>query len=125
MSGQLTICFSSPASPPASAPPAPPEAQNAPCERAAPALVPASTLPPPAVGTAELPALCLSAGYEMYRDETRTVIRRPGEARWGATVRTGPTTHRFVGGGPDPGALRSLAAREAGRAPAGTGRTCA
>lgn len=124
MSGQLTICFSSPASPPAPAPPVLPAEETAPCDRADPAQVPASTLPPPAAGNAELPALCISAGYEMYRDEARTVIRRPGEARWGATVRTGRTTHRFVGAGPDPAALWSLAAREADRAPAGAGRTC-
>ncbi|HEX8244775.1 MAG TPA: hypothetical protein VF541_14810, partial [Longimicrobium sp.] len=66
---------------------------------------------------AGLPEMRVAAGYEMYRDETRTVIRKPGEARWAATVRTGPTTHRFVAAGEDPAALWSLA----GRAAAGDG----
>lgn len=123
MSGQLTICFTPLTASSVPVPPVP-AAGPSPRERVDPGPVPASTLAPPVVGTTELPALCRSAGYEMYRDETRTVIRRPGEPRWGATVRTGPTTHRFVGAGPDPAALWSLAAREAGRAPAGNGHTC-
>lgn len=123
MSGQLTICFSSPESPGAPAPtaPVPPQPEIPPPERDGPSEAPAPALPLPAGRDAELPALRLFAGYEMYRDGSRTVIRKPGEARWGATVRTGPTTHRFVGAGPDPAALWSLAAREAARAPASPG----
>jgi hypothetical protein len=52
-----------------------------------------------------LPALRLLAGYELYRDATRTVLRVPGEERWSATIRTGPTSHRFVAAGPDPETL--------------------
>ena len=123
MSGQLTISFSSPESPDAPAPaaPLPPQPEMAACEREGPSEAPAPALRLPAGGDAELPALRIFAGYEMYRDDSRTVIRKPGEARWGATIRTGPTTHRFVGAGPDPAALWSLAAREAARAPAGAG----
>ncbi len=85
--------------------------------------VPDRALSTPSSRSAGLPALRVFAGYEMYRDETRTLIRKPGEARWGATVRPGPTTHRFVGGGTDPDALWSLAVREAARAPAGAERS--
>jgi hypothetical protein len=56
-----------------------------------------------------LPAMQYQAGYEMYRDGQRTLIRRPGESRWGATVRIGPTSHRFVGAGEDPAVLWVLA----------------
>jgi hypothetical protein len=114
MSGQLTICFSADVGAPAGATPT----ATAPGEEEAgfgapSADVPARALPSPLPrpDSVELPALDLSAGYEMYRDATRTVIRKPGEARWGATLRTGPTTHRFVGAGTDPGALWALAAR--------------
>ncbi|MDB4952212.1 MAG: hypothetical protein JWM27_4861 [Gemmatimonadetes bacterium] len=58
-----------------------------------------------APGSDGLPALRLLAGYEVYRDATRTVLRVPGEARWAATIRTGPTSHRFVAAGADPAAL--------------------
>lgn len=124
MEGQLTICFSAPASSPAAV--APTAAETADDRGAAPG----GASPPRAAGgalsrepqaDAGLPTLRVFAGYEMYRDASRTVIRKPGEARWGATVRTGPTTHRFVGAGSDPAALWSLAAREAARTPANLG----
>ncbi|HEU4455446.1 MAG TPA: hypothetical protein VFR81_20455 [Longimicrobium sp.] len=123
MEGQLTICFSAAATSPAPTAPAATETAD---ERgdhrprkpvAGPGNAPSRETP----GDAGLPALRVFAGYEMYRDASRTVIRKPGEARWGATVRTGPTTHRFVGAGPDPAALWSLAAREAARASANPG----
>lgn len=125
MEGQLTICFSAPATSPAATAPAVAETADRRGEASG-----GGASPPQAVGDAlsreapadaGLPALRVFAGYEMYRDDSRTVLRKPGEARWGATVRTGPTTHRFVGAGPDPAALWSLAAREAARAPAGAG----
>lgn len=75
--------------------------------------LPVAAAAPPASEVPALPRLQLTAGYEMYRDETRTVIRKPGEPRWGATVRTGPTSHRFVAAGEDPAALWSLAGRAA------------
>ena len=123
MEGQLTICFSAPATSPAATVPGVAETRD-------PGASGGSASPPRAAGDAlsvkapadaGLPALRIFAGYELYRDDCRTVIRKPGEARWGATVRTGPTTHRFVGAGPDPAALWSLAAREAARAPANPG----
>jgi hypothetical protein len=67
-------------------------------------MVPPSAPPPPRREMG-LPTMRLFAGYEMYRDECRTVIRKPGEMRWTAAIRTGPTTHRFVGAGPDPAVL--------------------
>lgn len=123
MEGQLTICFSAPATSPAATAPTVAETahEEAPGGGASPPRAAGDALPREAAADAGLPALRFFAGYEMYRDESRTVIRKPGEARWGATVRTGPTTHRFVGAGPDPAALWSLAAREAARAPAGAG----
>lgn len=87
--------------------------------------VPSGTAPhPPVVGpdrgaapaSGDLPALRLLAGYEIYRDATRTVLRIPGEERWVATIRTGPTSHRFVAAGVDPAALWR-AAGQAGPAP--------
>lgn len=125
MEGQLTICFSAPPTSPAAT--VPTVAETADDRGEAPS---GGAIPPQAVGDAlsrrapadaELPALRVFAGYEMYSDDSRTVIRKPGEARWGATVRTGPTTHRFVGAGPDPAALWCLAAREAARASANPG----
>jgi hypothetical protein len=125
MEGQLTICFSAPAASPAAIAPRVAETRDRGAfgEGASPRRAAGGALTREAPADTGLPALRLHAGYEMYRDETRTVIRRPGEARWGATVRTGPTTHRFVGAGPDPAALWSLAAREAARGPAGPGLT--
>lgn len=124
MDGQLTLCFSGPDPSPDATAPGVAETQDRGSS--------GGSSRPPRVGAGGaptrnapadtgLPALRLHAGYELYRDSTRTVIRRPGEARWGATVRTGPTTHRFVGAGPDPAALWSLAAREAARGPAEPG----
>ena len=129
MEGQLTICFSAPATSPAATAPTVAETADgrgaAPGGGASPAQAAGDALPREAPADAGLPALRVFAGYEMYRDDSRTVIRKPGEVRWGATVRTGPTTHRFVGAGSDPAALWSLAAREAARAPAGAGLACA
>lgn len=125
MSEQLTICFSSPASSPAaatSAAPVPGDAEVAPRKSERRVQVPDRALSPPSPRSAGLPTLRVSAGYEMYRDDTRTVIRKPGEARWGATVRTGSTTHRFVGAGADPAALWTLAGREAARSGVGAER---
>lgn len=125
MEGQLTICFSAPATSPAATAPTVAETADdrseAPGGDASPPRAAGDALSLKAPADAGLPALRIFAGYEMYRDEFRTVIRKPGEARWGAAVRTGPTTHRCVGAGPDPAALWSLAAREAARAPAGAG----
>lgn len=124
MQGQLTICFSAAATSPAATAPTVAETAD---ERREPSAGNASlhgagdALSLKAAADAGLPALRVFAGYEMYRDDSRTVIRKLGEARWGATVRTGPITHRFVGAGPDPAALWSLAAREAARAPANSG----
>ncbi|HEU4455390.1 MAG TPA: hypothetical protein VFR81_20175 [Longimicrobium sp.] len=125
MEGQLTICFSAPATSPAATAPTVAETADRRGEAfgggASPPQAAGDALSLKAPADAGLPALRIFAGYEMYRDESRTVIRKPGEARWGATVRTGPTTHRFVDAGPDPAALWSLAAREAARAPASAG----
>lgn len=125
MEGQLTICFSAPATSPSATAPGVAETRDRTAfgDGASPPRAAVGALSREAPADTGLPALRLHAGYEMYRDETRTVIRRPGEARWGATVRTGPTTHRFVGAGPDPAALWCLAAREAARGPAGPGPT--
>lgn len=126
MEGQLTICFSASATSPAATAPTlaktPDDRGEAPGGGASPPRTAGDALSRDASADAGLPTLRLLAGYEMYRDETRTVIRKPGEPQWGATVRTGPTTHRFVGTGTDPGALWSLAGREAARAAAGTER---
>jgi hypothetical protein len=123
-----------PEPPPAALPvPAPPASQpvREPVRPASPAAAATAAAPPPPslregprpeLDPERLPELARFAGYEMYRDPERTVIRKPGERRWAATVRTGPTSHRFVGAGEDPGALWALAwaeihpAREA-RAP--------
>jgi hypothetical protein len=123
MEGQLTICFSAPATSPAPTAPAATETADGRGDHRPrePVPGPDDALSREAPADAGLPALRIFAGYEMYRDDSRTVIRKPGEARWGATVRTGPTTHRFVGAGPDPAALWSLAAREVARAPADRG----
>jgi hypothetical protein len=116
MSGQLTICFSKPesAAAPALATPNTPQPRMETREQEGRGEVPPDGLPLPQRRETGLPAMRLFAGYEMYRDECRTVIRKPGEIRWSATTRTGPTTHRFVGAGPDPAALWRLAAGTAG-----------
>lgn len=115
MSGQLTICFSKPDSPTAApAPPDAPQPGTAAREQGGRGEVTPYALPLPPQRETGLPAMRLFAGYEMYRDECRTVIRKPGETRWSATTRTGPTTHRFVGAGADPAALWRLAAGTAG-----------
>jgi len=122
MEGQLTICFAAPATSPAATAPTIGETaddrREAPGDGANPPRAAGDALSRGVPADAGLPALRIFAGYEMYRDHSRTVIRKPGEARWGATVRTGPTTHRFVGAGPDPAALWSLTAREAACTPA-------
>jgi hypothetical protein len=87
-----------------------------------PAQTPGRTLPPPSPEHTGLPALRLFAGYEMFGDDTRAVIRTHDEARWGATVRTGPTTHRVAAARTDPAALWSLAGQEAAWAAAGAER---
>jgi hypothetical protein len=108
MPGQLTIFFSGPgtADPPAAAPNTPQRGMEE-REQERRGKVPPSA--PPPRREMGLPTMRLFAGYEMYRDECRTVIRKPGEMRWTATIRTGPTTHRFVGAGPDPAVLWQLA----------------
>ena len=74
---------------------------------------PAAILPEPPLSSDDpLPPLLLNRpGYEMYRDATRTLVRKACDRRWGATIRLGPLSHRYVGGGEDPAALWLIAAR--------------
>lgn len=71
----------------------------------------ATPLEQPASPDDPLPPLLLyRPGYEMYRDGMRTLVRKVGDLRWGATIRLGPLSHRYVGGGEDPAALWLIAA---------------
>lgn len=103
MSGQLTISFElgQPAEP-TSRREVPGAGRAATGPSPGPSPTARTATAPRACDVPALPEMQLAAGYEMYRDEVRTVIRKPGESRWGATVRTGPTTHRFVAAGEDP-----------------------
>jgi len=78
------------------------------------ATTPPAATPPgqPASPDDPLPPLLLNRpGYEMYRDGMRTLVRKVGDLRWGATIRLGPLSHRYVGGGEDPAALWVIAAK--------------